>query len=258
MLSRSWAAAAAEGARPSTWPQLSVHALVRARSAVVLPAPAGAMASWSRAPDMLIDRTRAACPGSKVTPLAACSSSARSTISAGAHPPVPVAGDRDESLFGGQNASRGKQLGASHGVDARPIAAAQGRRFGDRHVWPSQRHRSGVEDLSDDTVDKLIDPTGGTSAAADLALRLGADMPGLPGRAALLQRGQHQARRRRHPLRQSPEISMLAVAWSASLIMACTASGPPSVSAACVCQVVRCSASVRGSCLASRVSKVAC
>lgn len=50
ILSRSWAAAAADGARPSTVPSLSVHARVRARRAVVLPAPAGAMASWSRGP----------------------------------------------------------------------------------------------------------------------------------------------------------------------------------------------------------------
>jgi hypothetical protein len=49
-----------------------------------LPAPAGAIASCSRDPDMLIERTKAACPGSKVTRLAACSSSASSTISAGA------------------------------------------------------------------------------------------------------------------------------------------------------------------------------
>ena len=42
------------------------------------------------------------------------------------------------------------------------------------------------------------------------------------------------------------------------LIMAWTASGPPSVSAAWVCQAARCSARLRGSCLASRVSKVAC
>jgi len=84
VLSRSRAAAAADGARPTTWPPLSIDAGVKARTAVVLPAPAGAMASWRRAPDMLIDLTNAACPGSKVTPLAACSNSASSTISAGA------------------------------------------------------------------------------------------------------------------------------------------------------------------------------
>ena len=44
------AAAAADGARPSTWPPSWVQARVRARMAVVLPAPAGAIASCSRAP----------------------------------------------------------------------------------------------------------------------------------------------------------------------------------------------------------------
>ena len=46
--------------------------------------PSGCDGELEPGTDMLIDRTRAACPGSKVTPLAACSSSARSTISAGA------------------------------------------------------------------------------------------------------------------------------------------------------------------------------
>ena len=37
-----------------------------------------------------------------------------------------------------------------------------------------------------------------------------------------------------------------------------TASGPPNTAVASLSQVARCSARVRGSCLASRVSKVAC
>ena len=47
--------------------------------AVVFPAPAGAMASCNRAPEVHICRTRAACPASSAVPLAAISSSARST-----------------------------------------------------------------------------------------------------------------------------------------------------------------------------------
>ena len=49
--------------------------------AVVFPAPAGAMASWRRAPEVAIWVTRAACPGLRVVPLAACSSRAISTAS---------------------------------------------------------------------------------------------------------------------------------------------------------------------------------
>jgi len=92
-----------------------------------------------------------------------------------------VAGDRDDSLFGGQDASGGEQLGTSNGVDARPVAAAQCRRFGDRVIRPRQRHRSSVENLGDDPVDKLIDLGGRNLSGPDVALRFGADMPGLPG-----------------------------------------------------------------------------
>ena len=54
--SRSCAAAAAEGASPMTLPPPLVQAVARARRAVVFPAPAGAMASCSRAPEVAIDR----------------------------------------------------------------------------------------------------------------------------------------------------------------------------------------------------------
>ena len=106
-------------------------------------------------------------------------------------------------------------------------------------------------------VDQFIDLGGGNISGPGLALRLDADMPALPSRAALLQRSQHQARCRRH---QAPFTGNLdaVVGWSVLSIMACTASGPPSVSAACLCQLARCSSRLRGSCLASRVSKVAC
>ena len=78
--SRSCAAAAADGASPITWPPLSRHARARVRVAVVFPAPAGAMASCSRAPELHMARTRAACPPSRLTPFAAASSMASSTV----------------------------------------------------------------------------------------------------------------------------------------------------------------------------------
>ena len=52
--SRSWAAAAADGASPITVPPASVQAAARVCIAVVLPAPAAAIASCSRAPDVAI------------------------------------------------------------------------------------------------------------------------------------------------------------------------------------------------------------
>jgi hypothetical protein len=51
---------------------------------------------------------------------------------------------------------------------------------------------------------------------------------------------------------------MIEIGLSVLSIMAWTASGPPSVSPAWECQAARCSARLRGSCFASRVSKVAC
>ena len=47
--------------------------------AVVFPAPAGAIASWTRAPELHIWRTSEACPASRAVPFAAISSTARST-----------------------------------------------------------------------------------------------------------------------------------------------------------------------------------
>jgi hypothetical protein len=80
--SRSCAAAAADGANPITWPPPSSHAHVSARNAVVFPAPAGAIASCSRAPEVAMDRTSPACPASRTNPFAADSSSANSTVGA--------------------------------------------------------------------------------------------------------------------------------------------------------------------------------
>jgi hypothetical protein len=50
MASRSPVVATADGATPSTLPPQAVHARARAARAVVLPVPAGASASWTRAP----------------------------------------------------------------------------------------------------------------------------------------------------------------------------------------------------------------
>src|SRR5215212_96996 len=73
------AAAAAEGARPRTVPPPAVHATASARIAVVFPAPAGAKPSCSRAADVAISRTSAACPAFRAIPLAVASSNATST-----------------------------------------------------------------------------------------------------------------------------------------------------------------------------------
>ncbi len=68
---RSWArtsAAPAVGARPMTVPPLLRQAAATAAMAVVLPVPAGASASWRRAPEVAMSRTRATCPWLSVRP----------------------------------------------------------------------------------------------------------------------------------------------------------------------------------------------
>ncbi len=62
-------------------PPARVQARVRAFMVVVFPDPAGAIATWSRAPLVAISRTRWACPGLRVTPEAAVSVIASSTRS---------------------------------------------------------------------------------------------------------------------------------------------------------------------------------
>lgn len=89
---RSAAAAAADGASPSTWPPPSIHAPDKARMAVVLPDPAGAIASWRRAPEVAISRTSDVWPALSVTPLATLSMRAISTAdSSTASPSVRLA-----------------------------------------------------------------------------------------------------------------------------------------------------------------------
>ncbi len=256
--SRSCAAAAADGANPTTWPPLSRHARARVRMAVVFPAPAGAIASCSRAPEVHMARTRAACPASKAFPFAADSSSANSTIAGVQDPAVGAARGRDETLLGGQNPGGGEQLGSGNRVDARTVD-------------PTQHPR-----LADAVVGAESGPPIGSAAPR----RQAAPPAAPPCRLQYRRRGRGVALRRGHassarssgvPPPPPAPVSAVAATHSAStaglgvelglralLIMAWTASGPPSVSAAWACQVVRCSARLRGSCLASRVSKVAC
>ena len=75
--SASAAAAAAAGAIPNTSPPASRHADASVLIAVVLPAPAGAIANCTRSPEDAILRTRSTWPEFSSTPLASAPSSAR-------------------------------------------------------------------------------------------------------------------------------------------------------------------------------------
>ena len=184
------AAAAADGARPSTWPPSWVQARVRARMAVVFPAPAGAIASCSRAPDVHICRTSAACPASSAVPFAAISSRARSTADSSTDCAVVASGGGDEALLGVEDPLRGVQVGAGDGVDRRPVDPPQRLRFLDVVSRCGQGNTPAIEHLIDQQVHQRCGMVSGHVDGADLSLRFGPDMPHLPGRAALLHHGQ--------------------------------------------------------------------
>ena len=107
----------------------------------------------------------------------------------------------DESLLGGQDPVRGEEVGSSHGVDTRTVGPPQRCRLGEAVVWASQRHRPGLQHLGDEQLNQLIELVGCDFGGSYVALRLGADMPALPGRTPLLHRLQYLLRCRCHPLR---------------------------------------------------------
>ena len=184
------AAAAADGARPSTWPPSWVQARVRARMAVVFPAPAGAIASCSRAPEVHIWRTSAACPASSAVPFAAISSKASSTAVCSTDCTAATSRRGDETGLGVEDPLRGVEVGAGDGVDRGAVEPPQHLRFLDAVVRRGQGNRSAIEHLIDEQVHQCRGTFSGQVDGADLPLRFGADVPHLPGRAAVLHDGQ--------------------------------------------------------------------
>ena len=240
------AAAAADGARPSTWPPSSVQARVRARMAVVFPAPAGAIASCSRAPEVHICRTRDACPASRAVPFAAISSRARSTADCVDDCSVAAAGGGDEALLGVEDALRGVEVGAGDGVDRRPVDPPQRVRFLDAVRWCGQGYRSVLEDLIDQQIHQRARLLGRHVDGADVALGFGADVPHLPGRPGLLHDGQHPVGGLRDPAGVGHAWRSLRRGQVPSRPSRRRRSRPPSTAAASFSQVARCSAQGSG------------
>ena len=225
--------------------------------AVVFPAPAGAIASCSRAPEVHIWRTSAACPASSAVPFAAISSSARSTAT-WSTAAVASSGGGDEAPLGVEDPLRGVQVGAGDGVDRRPVDPPQHLRFLDvvSGATRATDRRSSTSSTSRST--SAGGMFSGHVDGADLPLRFGPDMPDLPGGAAFLHHRQDVISRLCDPAGVGDRGGRRRCGVSAVCTIAATASGPPSTAAASSSQVARCSVRERGSCLASRVSKVAC
>ena len=226
--------------------------------AVVFPLPAGAIASCSRAPDVAIRRTRSACPALRFTPFAVSSSNATSTRVSGTVRAPRLPGGGEQPLLSGQDRGRGVQVGAGDRVHRGAIGAPQHRGFDDPVVGSGQTGRPAVQHLDGEPVDHGFDLVRGQGEGADLPVRFGPDMPHLPGRPAGLHRRQDPVGRILHPAAASGVTGTVPVGggwrWPT---MAAMAGSPPRTSAACCRQVARCSARLRGSCLACRVSKVA-
>ena len=256
--SRRTAAAAADGASPMTVPPSVLHAAARAAMAVVFPAPAGAIASCTRAPEVAMPVTSAACPALRLTPLAACSSNAIATASALAVCPSrrPARATR--------RCSAARIAGEVNRAD--PATSYM--------LVPSRRRSSVGSRTSSRAWVILTDPsvrTSSTSRSTTASTRSA-------GRSAARTRRCASARTcqtchvERALCRVSPMVAAVArthaestageagpaVGDRAPVTIAATACGPPRTSRASRAQAVRCSWRVRGSCLASRVSRVAC
>ena len=251
-------AALAVGANPITVPPSLRQAAASVAIAVVFPVPAGASASCTRAPEVAIACTNAFWPSLRSTPLLACCSSIAKPmlVSVTARPPRSAGGGQDSPL-GGQDVSAGVGGGAVAGVDAGAVAAAQQRGFVFVGVGGAgQGDAVLIKGSGHDAVDEV--GAAGVIGVAQHPLGFGAHMIGLPGGPGFGDGGQHLAGRVVDPFGGDRGRGAGPVGrWRAATI-AVTARLLPITSMAWARHTWRCSPSERGSCLAARVSRVAC
>ena len=115
--------------------------------------------------------------------------------------PVGPVGGVEEALFGGQDPQRGVLLGPGDGEHRRPIPTPQLHRKPGRVLDGGEANRPRQRCVDDQSRHggQLV---GGQVGAAELALRLGPDVPGLPGRPMLLQHRDHPLRHLPYPVRR--------------------------------------------------------
>ena len=114
-----------------------------------------------------------------------------------------------------------------------------------------------LEDLINQQVHQRVRLLGRQVDGAEVALGFGADVPHLPGRPGLHHGGEHPVGGLCDPVGVGRARVFCGGVRAVATIEA-TVLRPPSTATASFIQVVRCSATDRGSCLASRVSNVAC
>ena len=166
---------------------------------MVFPAPAGAIASCSRAPELHIRRTSEACPASSAVPFAAISSRARSTAvgSIDAPPYVPPPRQDGPRRRGSAARCTGRRRRRYRPTTRRPAATPPAPRCR-RAARPGQQ-------TGDRAPHRPAGPPAprmfcGHAGGADLSLCFGPDMPHLPGRSARLHYGQDVISRLCDPL----------------------------------------------------------
>jgi hypothetical protein len=103
---------------------------------------------------------------------------------------IADAGDRDEALFGSEDALGGVEVGAGDGVNRRSVDPPQRGRFFDAVWWCGQGYRPVLENLINEEFHQRVRVLDAHLHAADLSLCFGPNMPHLPGRPGLLHNGQ--------------------------------------------------------------------
>ena len=255
--SRSWAAAAADGANPNTVPPEAVQAVAKACIAVVFPAPAGAIASCSRRPEVAMAVTSSTCPTFSSRPACALASSAAPTwIGAVVRPPIRPANSTNWCSAATTRAEVNRSAPATVYTEV-PSA----RSSGPGSVMPRSGRASRIDRSAAVVTNRL---TAASTRSNGMSVRRTIRSASarmwwscqVAARASITSTirsaaasNQAASARCRSGLPVAPRVR------SSILI---SAPSEPKVSTACRCQTVRCSASERGSCLASRVSRVAC
>ena len=204
----------------------------RTSMAVVLPEPAGASASWSRAPEVAISRTMAACPALRVTPLAVDSASAIPTRTSTDPSPAALLGGRDQARFGARR-SRRRCTAATpcDGVDRGAVRRGSARRGTPRgrRAGPGPRRRSSARGSRSSTTSDggRVQVVEADAGGPDPPLGLGADVPDLPGGAVACDGRDHLLRRSRATHRGGDLLAVAAPRPSAAATIAGDRVGRP-------------------------------
>jgi hypothetical protein len=99
-------------------------------------------------------------------------------------------GGGDGALLGVEDPLRGVEVGAGHGVHRRPVDPPQRPRLLDVVSRCGQGNTPAIQHLIDQQVHQGSGIVSRQVDGAYLSLRLGPDMPHLPGRPAFLHNGQ--------------------------------------------------------------------